>query len=77
MVSGFTKLSELALRHLLYSYLWCSPCSVPGVREGWGSESHVGLWLGAGSRKPVNAIQSLEILATINHPWHRGWHQLD
>lgn len=50
-----------------------------GVWEGLGSESQMGLrWdVGIGSRKPVNAINSLENLATIDGPWHRVWHQMD
>lgn len=51
-----------------------------GVREGLGSESQVCLWwgVGPGSRKPGNAIQSLEGLATImNGPGHRAQHQMD
>lgn len=41
-----------------------------GVWEGLGSESQMGLrWdVGIGSRKPVNAINSLENLATIDGP---------
>lgn len=39
-----------------------------GVWEELGSESQMGLWwdVGIGSRKPVNAIHSLENLATID-----------